>query len=288
MNILYRQNGVNEKNYSGFLAEFGITQCYLKEIKLDSEKNKILRKTHHHTGFEIHIVESGSQTYEVFGKRVELSGGEFLLIPPFLKHTAIGEAPNTVKYSITFGTTDGSVIHSACSGMEGYILAKIPERVSSCIAHVKDEGKKATSFAEISVSCRILDAILAIFSASGINGMNHGNKPDEEDVRLQLAKQYIKDNVTRDLTVPEVSAYVCISEKQLNRLFSEAEGIAVGKYIREKRASYVEELLSDPALTLKEISEVMDFSSEYYFNTFFKKHAGITPGAYRKSINLKG
>ena len=44
----------------------------------------------------------------------------------------------------------------------------------------------------------------------------------------------------------------------------------------------MERLISDMTLTLKEISDRMNFNNEYYFNAFFKKHIGMPPGTYKK------
>ena len=35
----------------------------------------------------------------------------------------------------------------------------------------------------------------------------------------------------------------------------------------------------------KEIADKMSFNNEYYFNTFFKKYFGMTPGEYKKIVN---
>ena len=56
-----------------------------------------------------------------------------------------------------------------------------------------------------------------------------------------------------------------------------------GDYIKRKRASAIAEMLSGTSLSLKEISRVMNFNNEYYFNSFFKRYCGMTPGDYRKS-----
>ena len=99
-----------------------------------------------------------------------------------------------------------------------------------------------------------------------------------------LAKEYIEDNILRSVSVPEVAAYCCISSKQLTRIFLSEDGICVSEYIRRARCSHIESLLLESRYSLKEISDIMNFSSEYYFNVFFKKHAGMSPGAYRKSF----
>ena len=46
----------------------------------------------------------------------------------------------------------------------------------------------------------------------------------------------------------------------------------------------MEKLLQEEGLSLKDIREKMNCSSEYYFNTFFKRYSGMTPGAYRRFV----
>jgi len=99
-----------------------------------------------------------------------------------------------------------------------------------------------------------------------------------------MAKKYINDNVHTPLTVPEVADYCCISPKQLTRIFLREEGIHISEYIRRTRCKQIERLLSNPALSLRAISEEMGFANEYYFNTYFKKHSGMTPGTYRRTM----
>jgi AraC-like DNA-binding protein len=99
-----------------------------------------------------------------------------------------------------------------------------------------------------------------------------------------MAKQYISDNINTPLTVLEVADYCHLSTKQLTRIFIIEEGMHTAEYIRKMRCIEIEKLLCDKALSLKAISEQMGFSSEYYFNSYFKKYAGLAPGIYRRSM----
>ena len=56
-----------------------------------------------------------------------------------------------------------------------------------------------------------------------------------------------------------------------------------------ERLDYVEavKMLADRSLSLKRISDIMNFNNEYYFNAFFKKWAGMPPGEYRKMCREK-
>jgi AraC-like DNA-binding protein len=100
----------------------------------------------------------------------------------------------------------------------------------------------------------------------------------------ELAKQYIEDNISHAPDVREVADYCGISTKQLTRLFKKFEDTSPGEYIIGKRVKHIEKLLADPSLSLKQISIIMNFENEYYFNTFFKKHSGMPPGEYRKML----
>jgi YesN/AraC family two-component response regulator len=53
---------------------------------------------------------------------------------------------------------------------------------------------------------------------------------------------------------------------------------------KDKYALVLSKLLSDSSLSLKQISEIMNFNNEYYFNAFFKKYSGMPPGEYRKML----
>ena len=56
------------------------------------------------------------------------------------------------------------------------------------------------------------------------------------------------------------------------------------EYVSRKRCERIEKMLVDPTLSLHSISEIMNFNNEYHFNSFFKKYAGMSPGAYRKAV----
>ena len=105
-----------------------------------------------------------------------------------------------------------------------------------------------------------------------------------ENTVLTIAKQYIADNIERPFLVSDLAGYCYLSTKQLTRIFNEYEGITPGEYIKRERGIAVEKMLAESSFSLKQISEKMNFSNEYYFNEFFKKYSGMPPGEYRKMI----
>lgn len=64
----------------------------------------------------------------------------------------------------------------------------------------------------------------------------------------------------------------------------EHEHLSIKQYINAKKTAEIEKLLKTSKRVIKEISDHFGFCNEFYFNTFFKKNAGITPGECRKTI----
>ena len=57
--------------------------------------------------------------------------------------------------------------------------------------------------------------------------------------------------------------------------------------MHEQKIKHIQNLLSNTEKSLKQISIDSGFINEYNFNSFFKKHAGQTPGDYRRSMPNK-
>lgn len=272
MKVLYKQP-TQDANSS--LIRFGIRNCYFKKLSVDHDRKSITKKTHHHSGFEMHIITSGCQRYEVCGKLYALERGCFLLIYPDTPHKVIASEPDTQKYSITF--TWQTDAHRNC------FFGKISERMYSNLTFISNEGLLQKEISSALIENSILETLLSVFRLLGVKE-NKTTAKQDENVMLSLAKQYIDDNIEIAPSVTDVSKYCCLSAKQLTRIFQRYEDFSPGEYIIKKRISTIEKLLADDLLSLKQISEIMHFNNEYYFNAFFKKHSGMPPGEYRKML----
>lgn len=274
--IIYNQAKATDRSGLNLL---GVKNCYFKKLQIDRDQKIITKKAHHHTEFELHIVTEGRQEYEVNGTEYSLGKGDFLLIYPDTTHTSLSSAPHTQKCSITFSLeTDAST---------GCFPGTASPRVSGCIDVIVREAAAKTRISPVLIENCVLEILVTVFRFAGIQTQAPVVLPaesEDENAILAIAKQYIEDNVSAPLSVADVASYCYLSTKQLTRIFDRYEGIAPGEYIKKQRAGAIETLLADQSLSLKQISERMNFSSEYYFNSFFKRYAGMPPGEYRKML----
>jgi len=258
---------------TGALDWLGITKCYLKFLQTSSDAANVTKKEHHHTGFELHIIVRGSQVYRVGDRQFCLESGSFLLIPPGIPHQVLSMAKDTQKYSVSF-RMNSKDSYGCCQG-------KLEPRQADNLVFMEKEAALQREISLVLVENCLLELITAVLRQAGMEEIRAQNIREENAV-LGLAKQYIADNIDRAPEVITVAQYCGMSTKQLSRIFLKAEGVAPGAYILQARVSRIEELLQNAELTLTQISELMHFSSEYYFNSFFKKYSGMPPGAYRK------
>lgn len=284
LEILFRQNISGDSLRQSVLDTVGIERSYLKRFYPEKDRPLITVSTHHHTCYEIHIVEIGCQVYSVGDKKITINEGEFLFIPPFMKHCVLESTSGTLKYGLAFNVREGSELSLLLSGVDNYTHSKLPDAVKENIDYICKEKKHGKIFHRVLISNRIFECITLFLRAVGIKNTSVEEEEDGEDIRVSLAKQYVSDNIQSDITVRELAAYCCVCPKQLSRIFKSREGMTAAEYIRKERYLYIEELLTTSSLSLREISESMNFNNEYYFNSFFKKYSGMSPGNYRKWV----
>ena len=271
MKFLFKQREVPRT--PGALDRLGITKCYLKFLQSTSDRANVTKKEHHHTGFEIHIICQGSQVYNIAGTQFALERGDFLLIPPGVPHQVQDLERNTHKYSITFRMNSKKTYPCYKGCLE-------PRQMDNLQFMEKEAGLQMEISSFLVENC-LLETVVTILRQAGMEETRCPMDKEESAV-LSLAKQYIADNIDRAPEVITVAQYCGMSTKQLCRIFTRVVGVSPGAYILNARVSRIEELLQSSELTLGQISEKMHFSSEYYFNAFFKKYSGMPPGAYRK------
>jgi AraC-like DNA-binding protein len=266
MKILFKK-----EEFDSLFSLMNIDELCLKELLLKNDCGG--KRRHRHTDYEIHIIKKGSQSYEVLGEKITVFSGEFLLIPPDIQHRAIEFSPDTEKYSMNM---------SARGIPLPLYYGKAPSTVFDGIEVIKEELKRRRVVSRAIVANRVFECAVMLLRESGMREMSEQPPKAPENGRLAIVKKYISDNIEGNVTVGELADYCHIGRKQLTRIFQALEGVTPLEYINAERTEYIKRLLCQSELSLGEISRRMNFSSEYYFSSFFKRCYGMPPGAFRE------
>ncbi len=119
----------------------------------------------------------------------------------------------------------------------------------------------------------------------GLNRRDEGeaglNAESERKV-ISKAKQYIRENIGKDLTLSDVADFVYLNPVYLSRLFKLETGSGFSDYVTEVRMLLAAQLLRDTNLKIYEICEKAGYKDVRHFYKLFKRYAGLSPSEYRE------
>lgn len=288
MRIIYQQPDLPISAQGGLLPVtlYGasVRRCYFKFLSSDKDSARVLRCFHRHAGFEIHMILEGEEHYEANGSEYQVQAGSYLVMPPQMLHRAVPTGLPARKCAITFSVESGEMPQWLMPISGHCIMDRMTRGVEDSIRFILDEADSGQMISNSLIGNRIWEILVSIARAAGYRETAQSAEPPADDPRIQMARQYIRDNIARPLSCGEIAGYCHLSERQLTRLFRQYSGVSPAQYICRERVEHIEKLLDRQDMTLREISESLQFSSEYYFNAFMKKNAGMTPGAYRRMV----
>lgn len=95
------------------------------------------------------------------------------------------------------------------------------------------------------------------------------------------ARQFIGQNLNKDLTLPAIAEAVGLSPSYLSAMFIETEGIGIKQYILDQRLEAAKNLLLYSDADIGTIATYVGFCDQSHFGKMFKKATGMTPRQYR-------
>lgn len=87
-------------------------------------------------------------------------------------------------------------------------------------------------------------------------------------------------------TVKDYASLLYIHPNYLNALIKKETGKTAREYIDGQVFNCAKRLLLNEQLPIKEIAWQLSFKENAHFNNFFKRHAGVSPGVFRKQYVL--
>lgn len=106
--------------------------------------------------------------------------------------------------------------------------------------------------------------------------------------RLRIAKDLIDMALAEPLEVRQVAAHAGYSRFHFIRAFRAAYGETPGDYLRRRRMERAADLLAVGNLTVREVAELVGFTSLAAFSRRFKTHAGVAPSGYQRRMAERG
>lgn len=229
--------------------------------------------------FTWHFVLSGSGVLEIYEKEYKIKGGEMFFIPPHTKMRYYPDKNDPWEY-VWFTFKDESAREYSqlvgfssenpvceCESMRFQKIEKVLKKLFNSLT--ENEGGYF----------RVLSAFYEIMEISTTNSAPTG---------IRQVKKLLDENfATQFFSIEQLCFDVGISHAHLLRLFKEAYGVTIVKYIIKKRIELACELLLTTDLSVSSVAYSCGFSDEIHFMKTFKREIGKSALKFRREGNAK-
>ncbi len=112
---------------------------------------------------------------------------------------------------------------------------------------------------------------------------NMHRKETDSDRYVHTLITYIGENYAQIKLERELAEVIHVSTRYMHKLFRQKLGISPMAYLVNYRINQAKNLLITTNYSIKDVSEIVGFSTPTYFCRTFEKHChGLSPSAYRK------
>jgi YesN/AraC family two-component response regulator len=241
-------------------------------VKLDSNWKTPL---HRCTNTRLYYVYKGEAILYHNGNAIPMKPGYLYLIPANLE----------VRYTCP-EYMEKLFFHVAITNLENFdILSNIP-----IVCQLPCSQELLTKLKKLHMSTNIYDLLqLKILVSKTIGDcLELADLPPMQiksfSAEILKVISYLQNNTSIQLTAEQIAQDLFISRRRLQKHFKTETGLTIGEYLDRLLVYRATQLMVDPQLSLREISEQLGFCDQFYFSRRFKKLTGQTPSEFRKTL----
>ena len=248
--------------------------------------------------WQIKYLHSGSMSVSCEYSDFVCDPGQLMIIPPNTKITIKYEKDSELHYSIvSFRCSNDSLLHEiALKTITLYGINQINfnDFVYTASKIYSDKKQQNNGIVE-EYHRHFLETFLMriYFISSGNIIFPDTYKPAvtyNDDISIsKKVKEYMENHIECDLSLDILAQEAGVSKNTLMRKFRADTGLSIMQYFTKMKIEKAVNMICDTDLSIKSISETLNFQSPAYFSTTFKKQMGISPLEFSKrSLKWKG
>lgn len=113
---------------------------------------------------------------------------------------------------------------------------------------------------------------------------NINQKTNLSNITIGEIVNFIENNYSRQLTLPEIAAQFGISESSLTKKIKIFTNMTFKEYLTKTRIEEAKSLLISSEKSITEIAYECGYNNSNFFGDVFKKAVGMSPSSYRKML----
>jgi AraC-like DNA-binding protein len=241
------------------------------------------------------VTRSGSCTYRINGKEIEVSTGEMLLLSPehmtgILRFTPDFKGLHLMVERHSYehiASLDGLTLLSTIAHYPKIaITAELYEDLTQVLTQIQTVLNR--SYRNIDLIISRLVKIAQIFTEEALQNQQASTLAASSHKEL-LFRKFVGLAVSHFREEHQIEFYaskLCITTTYLSRIVREISSNTVNGFISELLYNECCHLLKTTDMQISEIADTLNFATQSSLGKFFKKYSGMSPYAYRAAQNL--
>ncbi|GAB4018427.1 AraC family transcriptional regulator [Spirosoma koreense] len=166
---------------------------------------------------------------------------------------------------------------------ENYLLQNDPE-ISSLIDKLIRLFRENNAFKPFFIKNTLRELIVRLSQTQARTGLLLQTSQHLNSNRLAYVVAYIRENLTRALSIEELSDKACLSKSHFFRLFKTELGISPAQFILTERIRRAKAILSNPAKSVTDACYESGFNSLTHFSNAFRAIEHIGPREFKRQL----
>lgn len=229
--------------------------------------------------YQLMLFSKGSAVYQYRNRKIVLSGGEMIIIPP--------NEPNDYVYE---GTVDALWIHFSGTAvqriLETYQIKPYTKYTVSSPGHFFTYAEKIVKELQLKRAgymnnCNGYLLQLLTLTKRRIDAQASDSQNRMKDLILVI--EDMKTNYAEEKDIAEYAKLCNISASRFTHLFTNMVGESPYKFLLNIRMTEAKYLLTETSIQIADIAKNVGYDDPYYFSRIFKKYTGQSPSTYRSN-----
>ena len=255
--------------------------------------NKDVPLTHSHQYNEIYFLQSGKCNVYIDNETYCLEDGSVLFIPAFKEHTFIYPFTQDIKRTVLYISTEQlnwyfnkdfkDEINNLFINKHLQLSRKSFSNLSNIFEKIQFEKYSLDNMSELLTKAYFFELIIYLIRCQRYTH-NINQKTNLSNITIGEIVNFIENNYSRQLTLPEIAAQFGISESSLTKKIKIFTNMTFKEYLTKTRIEEAKSLLISSEKSITEIAYECGYNNSNFFGDVFKKAVGMSPSSYRKML----
>ena len=159
------------------------------------------------------------------------------------------------------------------------------EKTKKKVQQTIENMAEASPLLKLTKLLEVLDTLATTDDFELLNGGKyHFHTQVEDNDRINLIFNFVKDHFREQISVDEVAALTNLTVPSFCRYFKKVTNKTFTHFVNEYRITHSLKLLAEQPLSITDICYESGFNNFSYFNRTFKSFTGKSPMEYRKEF----